>query len=373
MQSNYQYAKTDQMVFFYDTEVYAGNVLATGAAATMSEQGVSRMFSSIRVSMGSTLLEEFKLDEVSGQFYSTIGRKAGKFLTLLEGFAAEDCLAATGKGTFGLRLMTSLLYSMVALPLPILAGFNIELVLADVSNTFLSNAATEVVIRNPYIRYLAISPDTSYTLALQKLIASGGSIFLPAIRHRTFLGNGLGSDIIDQTVSLGQYESIDSVSVTFWNAPAYRNRTNDKFSRYKYHGLKGWSITAADIVNPKERLFRCGPSDACLETLLVTLMSSAGSLNNIDDYAELRGETREEIFDNYLNKFFKFGLNYTSANEAHGSGVDLTNAATTQAVVHMEFDGVKDVDLQIAVSVTASVWIEINSYIPIVHTIRPNA
>lgn len=364
LQSSYQYLKTDQLLFIGDYELWAGNALATGAAATISEQGISRAFSQVIVRLGSFPIETLNYDDATGQFYNSVGEKKGKLLKLFEAYDQPDVFAATGKARLAVRVMSSMFYNSQALPLPAISGLTLEFMLAPIENLALSASATELVINNPYIRALAVTPDQAYTLSLQSSMARGGSLWIPLVEGRNIQTNGYGSDVIDIVTPVGVYSSIDSVSVTFFDRTGYNNRVNDRFGRYSYHGLKNWSVQIGNLVNPQSRYFTCGPGDQCLETLLVTLMSSAGSLDNIEDMIELPGNTRNEMFSNYLNKFFRFGLNWTSSNEEFGSGVDLTNASSTNIVTHCEFSAPVDNNMVVLTTVTASVLLEINNAAP---------
>lgn len=365
--SSHQFFKTDQMLMMFDASLLDANgALVTGAAATISAQGISRAFSQILIRIGSFVVESLHYDEQVGQFYSNSGVRKGKYLTLMEGYGTPTVFSATGKASFAMRIMSSLFYSGSALPLPCIQGLTVELMLAPIENLAVGATVAELRINNPYIRTLAISPDQSYTLSLQSSIARGGSLWLPLIESRQTLSNGYQTDRTDVTVPLGVYSSIDSISVTMWSSSGYQNRANDRYQRYNYNGLTGWSVKIGDLVNPQTRHFVCGPGDQCLETLLVTLMSSAGSLDNLEDFAELTGTDRATMFTNYLTQWFRFGLNGTSANEAWGSGWNLEHVASTNAVVHLQFANAITPDVTIMVTVTASVLLEINNQMPVI-------
>lgn len=366
LQSNYQFLKTDQMMMIGDYELYNGSTLVTGAPAVISEQGISRAFSQVLVKIGAFTVETLQYNELTGQFMSTLTGRKTKYLKLFEGFQQPDVFQATGKARFALRVMSSLFYNAQALPLPCIAGLSLEFMLAPIQELALGATVTEMVINNPYIRALAISPDPAYTIALQSKIARGGSLWLPMIESRTTQTNGYGSDIIDVVTPVGVYSSIDSVSHTMYSRVAFNVRANDKYKRYAYQGLKNWSVQIGNLINPQTRYFTCGPGDQCLETLLVTLMSSCGSLDNLEDFCELQGSTRTEMLTNYLDKYFRFGINWTSSNEQFGSGVDLTAASSTNLVTHLEFAAPVTNDLVIATTVTASVLLEINNQQPMV-------
>ncbi|KAJ3051609.1 hypothetical protein HK097_007371 [Rhizophlyctis rosea] len=306
----------------------ADGSVVTGANAVCTAQGISRCFNRIEVRSGSTPIETFQYDDVVGLFYSTQSDKKKKWLKLTEGH--NDTAAFTnGTREFG--------------------GVQLIFSLANVDNVFLNPAVASFTIENPALRTCLIYPDPSVVHALTSAVASGRSAWLPTSEIESFRTVGLNSTNILVTNSVGSYTSIDSVRYACYKQPEYNARSNDKYKRFSSNGLREWSVEVANLTNPATRKFRNG--NGSIETIMITFLSEAGGLNNMDDICNLP--------DDFYTPHFQWGLNFQSQSEQHASGISTVGAANTNIVGDFTFAAPITSDVVINTYVTCSTLLEV--------------
>lgn len=352
--SNASYVRTHQTWLQFTLTPLGAGAVVTGANAICSAQGVSRAFSEIIVRQGATTIERFQYDDIVGQYYATLPDKRRVWLTFTEGFEDQAAFANGGR-RFGMQIFSSIFTNDQHIPLPILpGGLQLEFVLAPVENLFLNAAVDEFVIDNPQIRTCMVTPDPSFTIALTGAIASGKSAWLPMTEIRQFNCQGLNSDELQINCQIGSYTSVDGCLHFLWDRPTYNARTNDRYKRYSANGLREWNMEIAGLTQPQQRRFVNGPNEP--ETTMVTFISESGSIHNVEDVANLKGG-----FNNYYTNFFRFGLNFVSDNELHGTGVSTIGAASTNIVTQARFAQPITADTNITSLVTCSVLLEITA------------
>ena len=311
----------------------------TLAAIRTSRQGCSRVFSRITLRSGSQILESFEYDDQMALYLSTISDPKRKFLTITEGFS-RDNLFINGPREFSMQIWSSLFSNDVAIPLfAFQGGLQVEFQVAGAENYFLTNSVPRFTVDNPTLRYCQITPDPSFVLGLSSAIQSGRSMWLPMTELRTFriYGNG-GADAI-YNVAVGNVTSIDSVTFTHWDTAAYNNRANDRFTRFYDAGLKSWNIEANQILNPAgNKQFLHGYRT--LDTFMVTFLSEAGSIHQLDQVANVRSvDPNVKDFDIYRLNHFKAGINFVSDTEVHASGLSMVGSANPNVVINASYTG----------------------------------
>ena len=216
-----------------------------------------------------------------------------------------------------------------------------------------------ITIKTPYLRIVMITPDPAIVLSLTSAIASGKSLWLPMQESRTYHAPGLNSTEQQLTCAVGAYSSVDSVITTFYSATARRDRTKDKYMLYHDPGLKHWTMTLAELTNPARGYFQAGDDDP--ETLMVTLLSELGSVHNFDQVYldnEYAADNTTPVNTFALNHF-RFGLNFVSDNESHGSGVSLVGSSSGNVVIDCSFKNAIPSDIVAYTTVTCSVLLEV--------------
>jgi hypothetical protein len=364
--SNSQFLRTHQCFLTFDMTVRdAAGAPLTGAALTAtrnSYQGVSAAFSRVTVRSGATVIESFEYADQLGLYLATIQPNKQRWLSLTEGYSKTDLFAGGATRKFCMQIFTSLFaQNNSALPLPVFPG-GIELVftLAPSTSLFTTNVP-QFTIQNPYVRWCAILPDPSWTLAITGAVAAGRSLWLPLSELRTYRTAGLNTNNMLINCPVGSYSSVDSVTTAFYDMNTYNTLANDKMLRWFDAGLRTWTITAADVTNPSTRTFNHnGPNDP--ETALITFLSDTGSIHTLDSTVY--------IMDNYYTNSFRFGLNYTSDNEGNfGSGMSLVGAANTNIVIETTHVNPVPPTTVAYSTVTCSVLLEISGTLLTIHRV----
>ncbi|KAJ3024408.1 hypothetical protein HDV00_000942, partial [Rhizophlyctis rosea] len=275
-----------------------GNVItdpAALAAIRTSKQGISALFSQITIRSGSQVLETFEYNTQVAQFLSTSSASRRKWLKISEGFGNDTMFTGSGgQGVeFTMQIYSSLFSNDVALPLPIFAGgLQVEFMIGTADQYVLGGTAPQLAIKDPRLVYCSIVPDPSFVLALTSAVASGRSAWFPATELRTFRVFGNGANEMTYNAAVGNYTSIDSVYFTHWDTATYNNNANDKYLRFSDAGLTSWSITANEIANPGyNRRFHHGRAPKRLETFMVTYLSQAGSIHDLDQVGYVQSFT----------------------------------------------------------------------------------
>lgn len=317
-----------------------------------SKLGGAAAFTKQIVRTGSETLETLDIAERVGEHYATLPEVKRGWLKDFEGF--EDTqMFVNGPRKIAQRIWSTFFSQTTALPLPVFTG-GVQLVetVAPVENLITTNNVDSFSVDDAYIRVLALTPDPSITLALTSSVRSGGSLFIPAEETRVFRSYGLGGDTMLINCPMGQYSSVNSVITRFYNASARANRANDKYLINHDAGLRKWSITANDVVNPRDRPFTTGPNDP--EGLMVTMLSEVGSVHNLDDIW-FRNVPGDSFFQNH----FYFGLNYQSDDETHGSGLSMVGAADGSIKIDCQFAAPVTSDVIAVTTVTCAILLEV--------------
>ncbi|KAJ3029263.1 hypothetical protein HDV00_009675 [Rhizophlyctis rosea] len=344
------------------------------AAIRTSKQGCSRCFSRITLRTGSQVLETFEYDDQVAMFLSTSSDSRRKWLKISEGFGSDTMFAGSGgQGVeFTMQLYSSLLSNDMAIPLPIFAGgLQLELSVAGADNYFLGGTVPKYEIRNPYLVYCSIVPDPSFVLALTSAVASGRSEWFPAQELRTFRVYGNGANEMVYNAAVGNYSSIDSVYFTHWDTATYNNNANDKYTRFADAGLTSWSIEANQILNPgANKRFRHGRTPKRLETFMVTYLSQAGSIHDLDQVGYVQSFTNGvDDFTSYCTESFKAGLSYLSALEDFASGLSMVGSANPNIVINANYSGNFNPTAVCYITVAVSVVIEVTGTLINIHRV----
>ena len=246
--SNSQFLRCHQSFLVFNMTVRdAAGAPLTGAALTAtrnSYQGCSAAFSRVTVRSGATVIESFEYADQLGLYLSTIRPDKQRWLSLTESFGKTDAFAGGATRKFAMQIFTSLFTQTSALPLAVLPG-GLELVftLNNSAACFTTNVP-QFTIENPYVRWLALLPDPSMTLAISGAVASGRSFFLPLSELRTYRTAGLNTNNLLINCPVGSYSSVDSVTTSFYDMNTYNNIANHKMLRWNDAGLRTWSIQA---------------------------------------------------------------------------------------------------------------------------------
>jgi hypothetical protein len=364
-QSSSQFLRTHQCFLALNMTVRdnAGAPLSGAALAATrnTEQGISAAFSRVQVRSGATVIESFEYSDQLNLYLSTIRPEKRRWLSIAEGFAKNDLFAGGATRKFCMQIMTSLFSSPNALPLPCLPG-GIELVFSLAPSTaFFTTDVPQYTIENPYVRWCSIVPDPSYTLAVTGAVASNRSMYLPLTELRTYRQAGVGTDSMLINCPVGSYSSVDAVTTAFYDSTAYNDRGQDKWKRWNDAGLRTWTITAADVINPASRTFvHSGPNDP--ESVLIQYLSDTGSIHALDSTIHL--------LDDHFTAHFSFGLTYTSDNEGNfGSGMSLVGAANTTIVIETTHAAPVPPTTVAYTTVSCSVLLEITGTLLTIHRV----
>lgn len=357
--SNSQFLRTHQCFLSFTLTPRDGNDdPLPGAGIVSSRQGVSRAFQRLTLRIGNVIIESFDYDDQMAMYLSTIPESRKKWLKIMEGFGDTNAFA-NGPRKFEMQIYSSLLTNPNHVPLPIFqGGLQLELEIATESNLFTS-AVPRFTIDDPSLRWLAVVPDPSYTLALTSGIQSQRSAWIPMTLLRTFRSTGLGSTEMLINAAVGNVTSVDSVITTYWDTNKYNDRTNDRFDRFHDAGLRTWTIEGAGIQNPASRTFTHGVNDP--ETIMVTFLSESGSIHNVDQVANLDADFR--------TKNFRFGLNFQSDNEYHSSGLNLVGAANPNVVISTSHAASVTTNTVAYTTVAMSVVLEVTGSLVNVHRV----
>jgi hypothetical protein len=331
------------------------------AATRNSYQGVSAAFSRVTVRSGATIIESFQYADQLGLYLATIRPDKQRWLSLTESFGKTDAFAGTATRKFCMQIFTSLFTQTSALPLPCLpGGLELDFQLAG-SSSFFTTDVPQFTIESPYVRWCAVIPDVSFTLALVGACAANRSLYLPLSELRSYRTAGLNTTNMLINCPVGSYSSVDSVTTAFYDMPAYNTLANDKYLRWHDAGLRTWTITAADVTNPSTRTFNHnGPDDP--ETALITFLSDTGSIHTLDSTIYLQ--------NNFYTNSFRFGLTFTSDNEGNwASGMSLVGAASTNIVVEtLHANPVPPTTIALS-TVVCSVLLEISGTLLTIHRV----
>ena len=363
--SNSQYPRPHQsfLTFNITVRVATGAPLpgAALAATRNSYQGISAAFSRVTVRSGATIIESFDYADELGLYLATIRPDKQRWLSLTEGFGKTDLFAGGATRKFCMQIFTSLFTQTSALPIcAIPGGLEVVFTLAPSTNLFTTDVP-QFTIENPYVRWCAITPDPSFTLALTGAIASGRSIYLPLPEIRNYRTAGLNTTNMLINCPDGSYSSVDSVTTAFYDMNTYNNRANDRMLRWFDAGLRTWTLTAADVTQPSTRAFvHNGPNDP--ETALITFLSDTGSIHTLDSMIYLA--------DNYFTNSFRFGLNMTSELEGNwGAGTSLVGAANTNIIIETTHANPVPPTTIARTTVTCSVLLEISGTLLTIHRV----
>ncbi len=364
--SNSEFLRTHQCWFEFTLTPRDANgaPITTTAGIRNSIQGCSRAFSRIIIRQGSTVIETFDYDDQLALYMSTLPDTRRKWLKLTEGFGRDD-LFVNGPRKFAMQIFSSLFVNPQALPLPALpSGLIVEFVNANANNLFTTDVP-QFTVDDPKINACMIKPDASYTLALTSAIANNRSAWIPLSEIKTFRATGLGTDRMLLNAPVGSYSSVDSVTTTFWDQNAYANAANDKYKRFGQMGLQEWSIEAAESIQPGNgRMFIEGGKEDPT-TLMYTFLSSAGSIHNVHEIANIDTDTTNNFWDNH----YQFGLSYVSDNEETGTGLSLVGAASTNIQINTKHSGAINSSIVALTTVVCSVLLEISGTLLTIHRV----
>ncbi|MCU1500634.1 MAG: hypothetical protein JWM47_4587 [Acidimicrobiales bacterium] len=325
---------------------------AVVSESSISYQGVSRAFSRLQIRIGSAVVEDIsQYSDILALYYSTASKNRKSILKRLEGYSNPDFLDGDSGRKFVHMLMSSLFCTPQALPLPFISagGVSIELTLAPASELFTSNGVSYYTMENVSFKYLAVTPNPAYTMAMTAAVASGKSCFIPYQRIHIFpsAGNGANNQIIQ--VPIGMVSSIVSVDTTFHDTTAYANATNDKSLRFTSAGLTEWNLVGAGINNPSQISFGySGGADP--ETVLMSLLSESGNGYRMGEELSLD--------DNYESKSFRLGLNFQSSQEYFGSGLSTVGSASPFLTINTKHSQPVPPTTQITTIVTTDALIQ---------------
>lgn len=119
--------------------------------------------------------------------------------------------------------------------------------------------------------------------------------------------------------------------------------------------MREWTIEINEIRQPRERTFLNEPTDPT--TTMITYLSEAGSIHLVDQIVQLPAN----YFQDYYTKHFRFGLNFTSSNEEHGTGISTVGASSPNIVIECGFAQPIDSNVQLHTIVTSSVILDIKA------------
>ncbi len=334
---------------------------AGAAAIRNSKQGIQRAFNRLFVRTGSAPIETVENDEATALHYSTLPLTKRNWLNILEGFGNTQ-IFKSGARKFAQQVWSTIFTQESSIPIFCFpGGLILDYQVADVKNLFTTSDVDHFTIDNPYIRACFITPDPSVTLALTSSVASGRSLWIAAQETRTFRTPGLNSDQLQITNALGAYSSVDSVNHAFYSASARNNQANDRYMSYFDPGLKQWSMTLSEVTNPARGYFQASGGDP--ETLMVTLLSEVGSIHNFDQvYLDNLYDTDGVTpLDTFPRNHFRFGLNFTSDNESHASGMSLVGSSSGNVVTDCTFTAPITADTVCYTQITCSILVEVTA------------
>ncbi|KAJ3053535.1 hypothetical protein HK097_004083 [Rhizophlyctis rosea] len=304
------------------------------AGTTSSYQGLTRAFNRMVIRFGGVVVEDISsYSDVLAMYYSTLPETRRKVLKALEGFGDTGAWK-NGKRKWAHALMSSLFVTDQSLPLPLIqsGGITIELFWAPASELFTSANVAYYEIQQPSFRWMGITPDPSYTIALRSAVAAGRSAFIHFQKLHFYPSNGNGSQTLQIQVPIGQVSSIASVDTVFWDETSYADRTKDKYLRFHSANLVDFKIENNGTSQPSQLSFKYeGGADP--KVVLLGLISSSGSIYTMDRDVSLQ--------DNFETSSFRIGMNFQSSNENAGTGLStlgssspfLTITTTHSAVV----------------------------------------
>lgn len=292
----------------------------TSATTTNTTQGISRAFSRLVIRMGGAIIEDIQnYSDLLALYYATesLGKKS--ILTRTEGYNNTAFLQG-GSTAWAHLIVSSLFVTPQCLPLPLIGngGLSIELYLAPASEVFTSANVSYYTMEGVSYKYLALTPDPAYTLALRSAVNAGKSAYIPYQMVRAFPSNGNGSNTQLIQVGIGQKSSIVSIETVFWDSTAYN--AADKGNRFTNANLTSWNVVAAEVHNPTQIDFQYGTNGGNPETLLTSLMSQTGNAYQIGNDVS--------IPTNFDTQNFRLALNFQSSNENFGTGMSTVGAAS---------------------------------------------
>lgn len=306
----------------YDaTGAVVGSAAAPAAATAITGQGLSRAFSRLVIRFGSAIVEDItSYSDLLALAYSieTPGRK--RLLTMVEG-TSNPAFLQRGPTYFAHMLYSSLFVTDQALPLPFISqgGISIELFLAPASDIFLSTNVAFYTIDQMSFKWLAITPDPTWTIQMKAAIASGKSAYVPMQRVHVFPSQGSGANDQIINIPIGQVSSIAGIQTAFWDSTGYANSANDKSMRFTNANLQSWNVLVAGLQEPNQISFEYGGGNNP-ETLLTAIISQIGNVYQAGEQVD--------IPNNFDTNAFRIALNFQSENQYFGNGMSTIGAAS---------------------------------------------
>lgn len=319
--SNTEYLRTNQSYISFTIQARDASNAPVTSGVTTSKQGCSRVFSRLIVRIGSTILEDLPIDDLTALHYSTLSPQAAKMLKFTEGFGDPDAMA-TGRRDFAMPILSSLFSTPQAIPLPALSGnsgLSLELTVAPATNYFTSTNVASFTIENPRILWTSLVPDASFTMGLIGALRANRSIFLPYTRVRTYRSNGNQSTTQRLVLTTQNVTSVDGLTVVAWDEATYADRTKDKYERFiaPGGGVTSYTVEGAGVVQPSNMIYSGGKTP---ENIMNTWMNITGSVYDLGSGVD--------VPDDYYEKHFRISQTYTSELETHGSGLSLIGSSS---------------------------------------------
>jgi hypothetical protein len=319
--SNTEFLRTNQSYFSFTLVAKDSQGQPVTSGVTTSKQGCSRAFSRLIVRIGSSILEDLPIDDLTAIHYSTLNPQVAKLLKFTEGFGDPDAMA-NGRRDFAMPIMSSIFSTEQAIPLPALTGntgLSVEFTLAPASNLFTSTNISSFSVENPRIMWTSITPQANYTMGLIGALRQNRSIFLPYTRVRTYRSNGNQSTTQRLVLTPDNVTSVDGLTTVAWDETTYADRTKDKYERFiaPGGGVVSYTIEGGGVVQPSNVVYSGGKTP---ENLLNQFMNISGSVYDLGNAVN--------IPDNFYDASYRISQTWTSEIETHGSGLSLIGAAS---------------------------------------------
>ena len=331
--SNSVFLRTTQSFLTGTLTPYASNGTEITSGITNSIQSTTRCFSRMVIRFGGVVVEDLQYNDLLAMYYATASQSKKLLLKKFEGFGDTN-FYANGKRKWTHLIMSSLFVTDQCLPLPLLAsgaGVQIELFLAPASELFTHAAVSYYTLSGVFFKYMGITPDPAYTMALKSAVQSGNkSAYIHYQRVRAFPSNGNGSKTQMLSLPVGQVSSVASVFTQFYDEVTYSDVTKDKYARFHNAKLIDFRIEAAGQSNPSQLTFRYeGGADP--ELMMLNLLSESGNAYNMHNDVQIE--------DNFETSSFRLGMNYQAETELSGTGLSLIGSSSptiTISTTHSE-------------------------------------
>ena len=286
------------------------------AATTSSYQGVTRAFNRMVIRFGGVVVEDISYySNVLVMYYATLPQTRKNILRSLEGFS-DTGHYATGKRKFSHALMSFLWVTDQAICLPLIqsGGITIELFLAPASDLFTSSNVAYYEIQQPTFRWMGITHDPSYTIALRSSLAGSRSAYIHFQKLHFYPSNGNGSMTQQIQVPIGEVSSIAGIETVFWDEARYAGKTQDKYFLFTNANLIDFKIenNGTGSAQPNQLTFRYD-NGTDPEVVLLGLLSSSGNIYTMD-----RDVSLDTTFE---TNSFRIGMNFQSSNEYADTGL----------------------------------------------------